>query len=89
MATPRDVAEWMLGQLKQNDILYQETAVWDIQEKFGDDSVYENENGNMAISRTVLREFRKLTEKTVVWNRRERYWRFREELDENGRRQDY
>jgi hypothetical protein len=35
--------------------------------------VYENENGNLAINRQVLKEFRKLTEKTVVWERGVRY----------------
>lgn len=86
MATTRDVAQWMLGQLTQDGTLYQEQAVWDIQQKFGDEHVYEN--GNMAISRAVLAEFRKLTKDTVVWSRGERFWRFREKYNSDQRQQD-
>ncbi len=38
-----------------------------------------------AIALEVLEEFRKLTEKTVVWVRRERMWRLREKGDPPGR----
>lgn len=88
MVSDLEVAEWMLAELDKNQILYQETAVCDIQEKFGDSFVYDNQNGNMAISREVLSEFRKLTNDRVIWVRGERYWRFREKYDEPGRRQD-
>ena len=46
-----------------------------IQEKFGESFVYENENGNLAISRQVLADFRHLTEGKVVWEREEKRWR--------------
>ncbi len=88
MATPRQVADWMLEQLKREDTLYQESAVGDIEDEFGDEFVYENENGNLAISKPVLAEFRKLTGTTVIWSRSERLWRFRERHDEPGRQQD-
>lgn len=88
MATSREVADWMLEQLKREDTLHQESVVGDIEDKFGDEFVYENENGNLAISKGVLAEFRKLTGETVVWSRAERFWRFREDHDEPGRQQD-
>ena len=88
MATPREVADWMLEQLKRDDTLHQESAVGDIEDEFGDEFVYENENGNLAISKPVLAEFRKLTGRTVIWSRSERLWRFRERHDEPGRQQD-
>jgi len=88
MVTANDVARWMLSELEKDQILYQETAVSDIQEKFGDSFVYDNPNGNLAISKEVLAEFRELTNDRVVWVRGERYWRFREKHDDIGRKQD-
>lgn len=46
-----------------------------------------DDNGSLAIDKRVLREFRNLIEDTVVWVRGERYWRFRENYDEPGKRQ--
>lgn len=88
MIAAEDVAKWMLSELEKDQILYQETVVSEIQDKFGDSFVYYNQNGNMAISKEVLSEFRKLTKDRVVWFRGERYWRFREAYDEPGRRQE-
>lgn len=87
MTSTLEVAKWMLSELEKDQILYQETAVSDIQDKFGDSFVYVNPNGNMAISTEVLSEFRNLTRDHVVWVRSERYWRFREKHDEQGRNQ--
>lgn len=81
------VAEWMLAALDEDDILYQEQAVYDIQEKFGDAFVYENNSGNLAISKDVLAAFLKITGDDVVWSRSERMWRRREDTDEPGRQQ--
>ncbi|MFH4342865.1 hypothetical protein WAI93_19245, partial [Acinetobacter baumannii] len=77
-------------ELDEQEFLYPEWAVWEIQEIFGDDFVSENENGNLTISKVVLEEFRKLTEGEVVWMRSEKAWRRLYE-DENyeGRQQTY
>ena len=72
-----DVAYWMLEQITKKRELYQNEIVYLIEDKFGSQFVYENEAGNLAISREVLKEFRKLTEKTVVWSRIELCWRIR------------
>ncbi|HFF5536123.1 DUF6953 family protein, partial [Acinetobacter baumannii] len=83
-------AKWMVKELDEQEFLYPEWAVWEIQEIFGDDFVSENENGNLTISKVVLKEFRKLTEGEVVWMRSEKAWRRLYE-DENyeGRQQTY
>ncbi len=72
-----DVANWMLDKIIKKRELYHEEVVYQIEEKFGSKFVYDNEAGNLAISREVLKEFRKLTEKTVVWSRIELCWRIR------------
>ena len=72
-----DVANWMLDKIIKKRELYQNDVVYQIEEKFGSRFVYENRNGNLAINREVLKEFRKLTEKTVVWSRIEFCWRIR------------
>jgi len=88
MATANDVAKWMVEQLKQQGMLYQEQIVYDIQAEFGEEFTYYNNNGNPAINKDVLDAFKKLTP-DVVWIRGERYWRTREPGDEPGRNQSY
>ena len=56
----KKVAEFMLDEIIKSGYIYQESIVYDIQTKFGSDFVYENENGNLAISKKVLNEFKKL-----------------------------
>lgn len=85
--SPDVVARWMLDQVEREGELYQETAVYDLERQFGEDFVYENESGNPAIDKRVLKAFRKISEESVVWERGERRWRMREETDEPGRRQ--
>lgn len=75
MATAIDVAKWMLAQLNTSAYLYQETVVYDIKKQFGPDFVYTNESGNLAIGKDVLREFRKLTDGQVIWEKPEKAWR--------------
>jgi len=85
--TDADVAAWMVEELQRKSHLYQEEVAWDIQRKFGKPFVYDNENGNPAISPGVLKEFKKLTP-DVVWSRGERFWRARIASDKPGRQQD-
>jgi hypothetical protein len=54
-------------------------------DRFGEEFVYENENGNYGIDKKVLKAFRDLTEKSVVWERGSRMWRKREKYDGPGR----
>lgn len=85
--TTKDVAQWMLDEINNGNCLYQDQAVYTILDKFGDDFVYHNENGNLAIEKKVLSAFRKLTDDSVVWCRGDKMWRLREEHDEPGRQQ--
>lgn len=83
----KDVAEWMFEELKRQNYLYQETVVYDINSKFGDEFTYMNDNGNLAISKKVLAAFKKLNDGGVVWVRGEKAWRFRQNYDSDGRQQ--
>ncbi len=85
--TPEDVAKWMLSELQREKYLYQESVVYDIASKFGEDFTYDNDNGNPAIGRKVLAAFKQLTGDSVIWERGERLWRYREKHDEPGRQQ--
>lgn len=85
--TSDTVARWMLAQVEADGNLYQNEAVAEIEELFGDAFTYENDNGNPAISRAVLKAFREISDDNVVWERGERVWRKRESYDEPGRQQ--
>jgi len=87
MPTSEDVAKWMQEKVTKEQELFQIEAVSEIQEQFGDEFIYLNDNGNPAISRAVLKEFGKLTKETVVWERGGRYWRLRDKHDTPGKRQ--
>lgn len=87
---PQDVARWMKAELDDNDVLYQDEAVEKIADDFGEEFVYINDNGNLAIERDVLEAFRELTAPDVVWERGDQYWRFKMEHEKgDDRRQSY
>jgi hypothetical protein len=88
MTTANDVAQWMLEEVMRRSSLEQETAVHQIQMKFGKEFTYENENGNPAINKDILAAFRKLNGDSVVWERGSREWRKRHSSDKPGRQQD-
>lgn len=79
--TARDVAHWMKAEIDQCGYLEQEYAASHIGWSFGERFTRINDNGNMAIATEVLKEFRKLTELTVVWVKREKLWRRRQGCD--------
>jgi len=85
---PGEVARWMLARFDDGrHWLYQETVVYQIRSEFGDEFVYLNRNGNLAIAKPVLAEFRRLTEATHVWERGTRAWRPRTDRDKPTRGQ--
>lgn len=75
----------MAQQVEDRPRLHQTTAAREIQAEFGDEFVYRNKNGNLAIAEEVLDEFNTLTLETVVWSTGSRYWRMRKEDDPPGR----
>lgn len=71
----KTVAEFMINEIIEKKYAYQEYLVHDIRTKFGDEFVYENENGNLAISKNVLKEFKKLKEENgIEWDRSDKSW---------------
>ncbi|MCY4305754.1 MAG: hypothetical protein OXC62_13400 [Aestuariivita sp.] len=86
--TPQEAAQWMLIELTKRKVLNQENAAWYLTRKTKS-LTYQNNNGNLAISKPVLVAFNKLTKTSdVVWSRSERHWRFRKKYDRPGRMQD-
>ena len=87
-ATTEEVAQWMLSSVLETGRLYQETGVYSIRDKFGEEFTYINENGNLAIDKNVLKAFRKISNDLVIWERGDRAWRQRADYDQPGRQQD-
>jgi len=78
----------MFEEVRQRPDLDQDTAVDQIIKKFGKQFTYDNDNGNLAIRKDVLKAFLKLTKDSVVWDREYRSWRMRKPSDKPGRQQD-
>jgi len=75
MATNLEIAQYMIDELLEKGLLYQENVVQDIHSKFGEEFIYYNENGNPAISKNVLKEFKKLkVGHNIEWDRSGRCW---------------
>jgi hypothetical protein len=72
--TAKDAAQWMYEEIKKEGILYQEYAVGKIAELFGEEFTYYNDNGNLAISKEVLKEFKKLHGGNAFWDRSDFSW---------------
>jgi hypothetical protein len=85
--TPDEAASFMVEILNAKGYLDQEVAAWELAKR--DKSlVYDNDAGNLAVSKPVLAAFRKALPDNVVWSRGERHWRFRKSYDKPGRMQD-
>jgi hypothetical protein len=72
---------------RQDGWLSQSDAAADIEAKFGEEFVYYNDHGNLAIARKVLDAFRELTLNVVVWDNSSKAWRRRLPTDTAGKRQ--
>jgi hypothetical protein len=95
MTTPREIAQWMLAQIDENDELLQVDAVTEIQRLFSSEFVYVGNYGELSIDTRVLYQFRKLSGEAVVWVTENNgsywsgaHWRKRQQGDSPGRRQD-
>ena len=75
----------MLSILEKDGCLYQDDVVDMLVKSNCETLLRENSDGNLVLSRNLLNEFRKLTEKSVVWVKPDRYWRFRVREDEPSR----
>lgn len=83
-----DVAAWMLSEVRAKRYLDQEDIVWKIQKKFGTNFTYDNDYGNLAVDKKVLRIFKKISSDEIVWSRSDKQWRIRERGDAPGRQQE-
>jgi len=88
MAITKDVAQWLFDTVLDKKHLEQEVAVYNIKDEFGDDFVYTNDNGNLAIEKKVLNAFNKLSGDKVVWSRGEKAWMPRQKFHSPDRQQD-
>ena len=86
--TAKDAANYLLEILHEKKFLDQEVAVYAVEKKYGKAFVYDNANGNRAIKKSVLDEFRKVSGEDVVWEKSGRLWRFRKSYDKPGRQQE-
>lgn len=75
MVTAKTVADWMFQTINQTGYMYQGAIVSEIQKKYGGSFVYQNENGNLAISKDVLKIFRSLIKDKFEWDKGEKAWR--------------
>lgn len=66
-------ANWMYDEVKSEGVLSQEYAVEKIDE-IDERLIYENDNGNPAISKLVLKEFKNLHKGKAVWDGYELAW---------------
>jgi len=85
MTTSADVAQWMVEQIEADPRgrLDQWSAARRIRTDFGEEFVYTNDRGNVAISRAVLGAFRAQTKGTVVWDRWDQAW-YKRQPSEDG-----
>ena len=85
--TPQEVAQWMVEQLAQRPHLYQRVVATHVRRN-SPDLTYRNNNGNWALSKSILDAFRKLTPgDDIVWERSSQLWRHRKPYDKPGRMQ--
>lgn len=78
MADKDDVAKWLISEIRANgqQRSYQSVLVGRIREKFGEEWLYMNHNGNYAIDVGVLKLFRaKYKDEYVIWDRSDQSWR--------------
>ena len=81
----KEMAAWMLARIEGERCLYQVDAVDYLLRVGANELLRINAAGNEVLDNKVLDAFRRLTENTVVWVSRERYWRLRVEEDVPGR----
>ena len=76
MTSAAEIALWMMNHIRERapKAVYQSTVVATIRSTYGAEWSYTNDNGNWAIDRKVLAEFKKIKTPDVVWNMGGQYW---------------
>jgi hypothetical protein len=67
VATPDEIALWILGEVMRHGEVAQKSIVLDIEMRFGAAFVPANRNGNPSVRKDVLSVFRKISNDSVVW----------------------
>lgn len=75
------IAKWLHDKIMFENWVTQRDAVREIEEKFGEEYIYTNVNGNPAISRGVIKEFARLKGDNIVWNRSTFEWHVKTDAD--------
>lgn len=77
MTTAPAIGKWLHETIRDNAPRrsYQSVMVRRIREDFGEEFSYRNHNGNWAIDKTVLKEFNKLRDEHIVWDKSDQSWR--------------
>jgi hypothetical protein len=86
IAWAHPVAEWMATEFNRHGKLYHNSTAHDIGQIFGEEFVYKNKSGGLAIDTRVLAGFRKLTERSAVWDAYLQIWRQRRPDDDPNSR---
>lgn len=76
-ATPASIAAYLMQRLEAEEQVAQADFVRDVEQRFGAQFVYINENGNPAVDQRVYRVFAKLKKahpRKVEWDRRGFVW---------------
>lgn len=73
-ASAQQVAEWMVNEIKFTGILHQSDAINYVKANFGEQFVFVNDNGNESLSKEVKKQFRKLHNGKVAWDRDGFFW---------------
>ncbi|WP_168120051.1 hypothetical protein [Paenibacillus sp. HB172176] len=69
-----EIADWMFNELRSAGMLYQEAAVAHIRAEYGNEYLYENENGKISIDKEVKKAFKKLHGGKAAWDRDAFFW---------------
>lgn len=85
--TPTEIAQWMAEEIHRLGELAQADAIAAVAKRFGNRFVKINERGNFALAPMILKEFRKVSELSIVWDRERKRWRPRRPDDKPGRQQ--
>jgi hypothetical protein len=77
MSTPEDVGRWLHQTILENGgrRSHQAVLVRRIRAEFGEEFSYRNKNGNWAIDKAALKEFNRLRDEHIVWDRSDQTWR--------------
>ncbi|WP_017347148.1 DUF6953 family protein [Pantoea sp. A4] len=81
----KDVSNWMVEALAQSGCLYQQEVVDYLVKLDNESFLKENSDGNIALSTSVINQFRKDSGNDIVWVKPDKYWRYRVSEDEEGR----